>query len=46
MGLYASAITFLMSIELHDATPNKNRRDPQVSQPPWVILSGQCVAKW
>lgn len=40
MGLYASAINFFnRALELYDATPNKNRRDPQVSQPPWVILN-------
>ena len=40
MGLYASAINFFnRALELNDATPNKNRRDPQVSQPPWVILN-------
>lgn len=40
MGLYASAINFFnRALELYDATPNKNRRDPEVSQPPWVILN-------
>ena len=40
MGLHASAINFFnRALELYDATPNKNRRDPQVSQPPWVILN-------
>ena len=40
MGLYASAINFFnRALELYDAIPNKNRRDPQVSQPPWVILN-------
>ena len=40
MGLYASAINFFnRALELYDATPNKNRSDPEVSQPPWVILN-------
>ena len=40
MGLYASAINFFnRALELYDATPNKNRRDPKVTQPPWVILN-------
>ena len=40
MGLYASAINFFnRALELYDATPNKNKRDPEVSQPPWVILN-------
>ena len=40
MGLYASAINFFnRALELYDATPNKNKSDPQVSQPPWVILN-------
>ena len=40
MGLYASAINFFnRALELYDATPNKNKRDPQLSQPPWVILN-------
>ena len=40
MGLYASAINFFnRALELYDATPNKNKRDPEASQPPWVILN-------
>lgn len=40
MGLYASAINFFnRALELYDATPNKNKRDPEVRQPPWVILN-------
>ncbi len=40
MGLYASAINFFnRALELYDATPNKNKRDPEVGQPPWVILN-------
>ena len=40
MGLYASAINFFnRALELYDATPDKNKRDPKVTQPPWVILN-------
>ena len=40
MGLYASAIEYFnRALELYESTPEQNRRNPKVDQPPWVILN-------
>ena len=40
MGLYASAIEYFnRALELYESTPEQNRRNPKVDQPPWVLLN-------
>lgn len=40
MGLYASALeNFNKALELYEITPEKNKRNPKLEQPPWVLLN-------
>jgi DNA-binding CsgD family transcriptional regulator len=38
--LYASAIEYFnRALELYKSTPEQNRRNPKIDQPPWVLLN-------
>ena len=40
MGLYASAIEYFnRALELYKSTPEQNRRNPNLNEPPWVLLN-------
>ena len=40
MGLYSSALDYFnRALDLYEATPDKNKRDPLISQPPWILLN-------
>lgn len=40
LGLFASALeNFNKALDLYEITPEKNRRNPKLEQPPWIILN-------
>ena len=40
MGLYASAIEYFnRALDLYQTMPDKNKANPEISQPPWIILN-------
>ena len=40
MGLYASAIEYFnRALDLYQTMPDKNKANPEITQPPWIILN-------
>ena len=40
LGLYSSAIEYFnRALELYKSTPEENRRNPKIDQPPWILLN-------